>query len=294
MRKELVLIIGSTGMLGQALSHALARHNIPHTGVARKNANKDIDVTKPYALSQLIHELNPTMIINAAALTNLTECEGNPLTAYDINARMPGKLAELCKQKNIYLIQISTDHYYIHDTIVQHKETDAITLVNEYAATKYLGECLVATNSSSLIIRTNIVGFRQWGDGKLTFVESVIKKFLRNEHHDLFYDYYTSSIDVSHFAKVLIDFIKIKPCGVYNIGSTTVASKKDFIKAIANKFKFTFASVKDVSTNDSLAIQRATNLGLNVAKAESLLGYSLPDIDKVVYSLYAHYVSLKG
>lgn len=289
MNRERVLIIGSTGMLGQALSKTLSKHHVTHWGIARKNTELCIDITDKTALRNTISQLNPTIIINAAALTDLHYCEDKPLLAYDINARAAGHLANICQENAIYLIHISTDHFYL-DTHLKHSELDPITLVNEYAKTKYLGECLASLNPASLIIRTNIVGFRHWGSNQLTFVESIIDKFSKNEHFNLFYDYYTSSIDVYSFSNILLDLSQIRASGIFNVGCNDIFSKKQFIIAFADKFNLVLKSMTDVSVNSFLSVKRATNLGLDVSKAETLLGYSFPKLDTVLSNLFSEYV----
>ncbi len=59
-------------------------------------------------------------------------------------------------------MQISTDHYFCGQGDLKHDESAPVTLLNEYARTKYAGEAFALTNPEACVIRTNVVGFRGW------------------------------------------------------------------------------------------------------------------------------------
>ena len=162
-----ILLLGSNGMLGKTIYKKLTSLETEVSTVARSNADYCFDLTDDARLESCIKEERPAVVINAAAIVDIEFCEKNPGLAYQINTRIPGVLADICKRKNIYLVHISTDHYYCGDGSRKHKETDPVTLVNEYARTKYLGEQLILAHKDSLILRTNIIGFK--GDKKKTY-----------------------------------------------------------------------------------------------------------------------------
>lgn len=277
------LVLGSTGLLGRALMKEARNRGVVAVGLARRNADRTCDITDDRSLAQLIREERPAVIINAAALVNLDECERHPGNAYVINARPAGVLAELAREVGAYLVQISTDHYYQGDGTRRHLETEPVRLVNEYARSKYLGEVLALQNLEALVLRTNLVGFRGWKDS-LTFVEGVIEALREGRSLTLFEDYYTSSIEVGQLSRCLLDLVGKRPRGVMNLGSCEVFSKKDFIESLASRFGFSLANTATGSVS-SLASPRASSLGLNVEHAESVLGYRLPTLVEVIDSI---------
>ncbi|MDR0870748.1 MAG: sugar nucleotide-binding protein, partial [Planctomycetaceae bacterium] len=140
-----ILVIGSSGMLGQALRREIERRGLPFAGIAKGAVNtgeQDIDITDSAALLAALNQTAPDIIINTAAIVDCNVCENNPGLAYRINARPSSVFADWTKKHNAYYVYISTDHYYTGDGNKQHKETDAVTLLNEYARTKYVGEVL--------------------------------------------------------------------------------------------------------------------------------------------------------
>lgn len=283
-----IMLIGSTGLLGKSIISKFRKKNIEIVGIARKQSNINIDITSDILLEECFNEIKPDIVINSAAIVNLSYCEKNKLDAYLINARSVSKLAELCAKYKSYFIQVSTDHYYINDTMKQHKETDVITLVNEYARTKYLGECFASLYNNSLVVRTNIVGFK----GNIetpTFLEWVINSIHTKRNMTLFEDFYTSSIHVKQLADIILDLIKIRPTGTINVASSEVKNKKEFILEFAKQIKASDMKFETGTVKKIIEINRAESLGLDVKKVENILGYSMPGFDQVIDSIVKEY-----
>ncbi|MBW7474980.1 SDR family oxidoreductase [Paenibacillus oenotherae] len=284
-----MLLIGATGMLGQALRQEAASRGYQVIGAARHGADLSLDIRNDGELREIVIANRPDIIINTAALINLLECSTNHDLAYRVNARSVGLLAHLAREMEAYFVQISTDHYYTGGGSNQHAELSEVNLVNDYARTKYAGEAFALTNPDALVVRTNIVGFRGRAEAP-TFVEWVIHTLKKQAPITLFDDFYTSSIDVRQFSKILMDVMLLKQKGIVNIASSEVCSKKEFIEKLAKKFEMNIshADVDSVRTIKD-GIIRAESLGLDVSLVESLLGYRMPDSDSVIESLYAEY-----
>lgn len=275
-----ILLLGSTGLLGNNIMRVFSKQNIELFGVARSAADINFDLTDEVLLSRCFTEIRPDVVINAAAIVSLAFCETQPLQAYEINTRMISKLVELCEGQKSYFIQISTDHFYLNDGDKSHNESTSVKIVNEYARTKYLGECLANTYENSLVVRTNIVGLR--GRPAIpTFLEWAIKSLETKNKMMLFDDFYTSSIHAGQLAYLLLEVLKVRPNGILNLASSEVRNKKDFIMKLAEKIHrqgvFEWGSVKSMR-----GVMRAESLGLDVGNAENLLGHSLPDFECVM------------
>lgn len=283
-----ILLIGSTGMLGQALYKFFTYKNHKVTTVSRKKADINIDLLESCNLIRsIIIEEKYDIVINAAANINLLNCEENPGNAYKLNARIPSILSEACKISGSYFIQISTDHYYLNSNIL-HEETYPITLLNEYAKTKYFGEILTLQNPESLVIRTNIVGFRN--ASQPTFVEWIINQ-LENDNELFGYtDFFTSSIDVYSFSEILYQVILQNQTGILNIATKDVISKYEFIMRLSTLFGKT-SLVKKGSLNDlNQNVKRGNTLGLSTNKLSNIIDSSLiPTSQQVINRLFSIY-----
>lgn len=285
-----ILILGSTGMLGQAFMKVAKSRNLDCYGMAESGADFNFDVQNDQDLINLIKELKPDVVINTIAIVSIEKCEANPSLAYLINSRPVSIIAKLCSDVGAYFIQVSTDHFFVGDKDKKHSEVDRVNLVNEYARTKYAAEQFALIYLNSLVVRTNIVGFR--GDLKApTFIEWAINALQNRAQMVLFNDFFTSSIDVASFVNVIFDKVcKIKPTGIINLASSDVCSKKYFITCLSDRLNF---DVKTHSIESSVFTLnpniRAESLGLDVSLAEQVLNCKLPTVDKVVDNLVSEY-----
>lgn len=275
-----LLVIGATGLLGQAIVRIGRGLGHDVTGLARENADINLDVRDVNAFKAAVAAVNPDYVVNSAAIVNLGVCEADPCLAYMVNARPAGILADLANQSGFKNIYVSTDHYFVGDDNIVHDEHARVVLVNEYARTKYLGECLANMEGASLVLRTNIVGAR-WRKGMPTFTEWAIDALLRRTPLTLFNDVFTSPIHVDDFAIAMFRLIAKGAFGTINLAAREVSSKKQFIEALARQLNITL-DWASTGSGECLSPQRANSLGLDVSRAECLLGYQLPGLDDTV------------
>ncbi len=279
------VIFGATGMLGRALVKEAAGRGISYIACADSGSEVNFDITNDSDLKDFIIQAKPEVLINTCAIVDHKFCDENPGIAYKVNARPSALLAQMASEYKFKYIYISTDGYFNGLKNTPNKEDANIMLLNEYARTKYTGETFTLTCSDALVLRTNIVGFR--GDkSKPTFVEWAISALKNMESMILFDDYYTSSISVTQFSKALFDLLTLPnpPKGVLNLASSQISSKKEFIYELAAQFGFKTDNTRTGSVN-SLASRRADSLGLDVSKAQAMLGYKLPDLKAVIAQL---------
>ncbi len=275
-------------MLGQSLMNEIKTRGFEVTGIARNGADVSCDISNDEELESIISSINPHILINCAAIVNLTKCEDNPGHAYLVNSRPSSIMSEISRKAGIYFVQISTDHYYTGDCHKKHSENHPVHLMNEYARTKYAAEVFALTNPNSLVVRTNVVGFRH--DLKApTFLEWVIQNLQKKSVMTLFDDYYTSSIHVNQFSTALMDIIETRFCGVLNLASRDVFSKKEFICALSDRMAYSLDNTVIGSVFDIGGTPRAESIGLDVTKAEQILGYELPTLDEVITSIIKEY-----
>ena len=283
-----ILLLGATGLLGQALVHEAQVRGVAVIGIARRGCEHSLDLADGRQILELMELTAPDIVINAAGLTNLDTCEQAPAQAYAVNARAVSLVAESCRRLGCRLIQVSTDHYYTGDCDGVHDEEAQINLVNEYARTKFAGEAFALTVPDALVIRTNITGRRDWAEP--TFFEWAVNSLHSRAPLSLFDDYFTSTIDVASLGRAIFDLADARASGVINVASRQVASKREFVEAIARALciDLDWATTTSVA---KLAVPRAESAGLAVSRAEAILGYALPDLSAVVAALTAEEVA---
>ncbi len=274
-------------MLGQALLSEAGMRALRAAGAARSGADHACDLTDAAAVMKLVTGLAPKLVVNAAALTDLNACEADPGLAYRINARAVAILAEACRAAGSRLLQVSTDHFFSGDGADRHDEVAPVRLVNEYARSKYAGEAFALALPGTLVLRTNITGFRAWA-GKPTFAEWLIGAIERDETMTLFEDFWTSTMDAPGFARAALDLSAAGAAGLLNLASREVANKRMFAEAMARALgcRPTRATAGSVA---ALPVRRAESAGLDVHVAEAILGRALPGLDDVTAALVSEY-----
>jgi len=129
------LLIGNTGQLGWELERA----PLPPCELTAVDYPQ-IDLLDPDSIRHWIGEIQPDLILNAAAYTAVDQAEAEPDMAQAINGVAPGVLAELAKPLDAILIHFSTDFVFDGRKGEPYREEDPPLPVNTYGRTKLAGE----------------------------------------------------------------------------------------------------------------------------------------------------------
>jgi dTDP-4-dehydrorhamnose reductase len=292
-----IAIIGGTGLLGSNLLRLYSKQNYHVKSFSREDSENirkyDNNLVDFYNIK---NELNlyfkswkPDIIINTIAIVNLEKCENNIDEAFRVNCTIARDIASVAKQNNSYFIHISTDHYF-NDDILKHNENSKVILLNNYAKTKYQAENeVLKIYSNSLIVRTNIIGFRR--RTAKSFFEWLVESLEQDISINLFTNFMTSPISVNELGHILLLCYKKKIFGIYNIASSEVISKYNFGIKVAEKFNYKKDNIHKLEIcNNFGGFKRALTLGLNVSKIENDLKIKMPTIDDTLDILYKEYL----
>jgi dTDP-4-dehydrorhamnose reductase len=291
-----VAIIGGTGLLGSNLIKLLSKkYDVKaFSRESSRNVSQSFNNIVDFNflednLCRYFVDWSPDIIINTVAVVDLQQCEDSYSMAYSINCGITAQLAKIASKLNSYFIHISTDHYY-NDDLKTHDELQDVTLLNNYAKTKYNAEEKVLENiDNALIVRTNIIGFRR-REAK-SFFEWLIDSLKKEEKIDLYTNFYTSPISVNQLGEILIKCHQSQITGIYNIASSEVIDKYSFGIKTANEFGFPVKNIiaKELKYNNIFGLKRALTLGLNVSKIERALQIKMPTISETINSLHDEY-----
>ena len=236
-----ILITGGSGFLGNNLYRYFKEK---YSVFALVNKKKTKNITKEFIvncnalnykdLRNKILQISPDIIINTIGLANVELSEFNIKLANSINIDTALNLTKISKENKIKFIHISTDHLYGN---INKKKTEKskVTLLNNYAKTKYKADIKVLKHMpSSLIIRTNFFGNSSTGK---TFVEKIIKSLMQKKKIKLFDDVFFTPVYINELANFINQLILINAKGIYNIATDEVISKYNFGIMVANMFR---------------------------------------------------------
>lgn len=287
-----VAIIGGTGLLGSNLTKLLSKkYDVKaFSRVRSKNVcgslNNIIDFNfLEDSLYRHFVNWKPDIIINTIAVINLQQCENSYSMAEYINCGIAAQLAKIASKFNSYFIHISTDHYY-NDNLKIHNEEQDMTLLNNYAKTKYNAEeKVMECSKDALIVRTNIIGFRR--RNAKSFFEWLLESLKRGDEVDMYTNFYTSPMSVNQLGEILMKCYQKKINGIYNIASSEVIDKYSFGIKTAKKFELSTDNIAAKELDNTTGkLKRALTLGLDVSKIEAALQIKMPTVEETLDSLY--------
>ncbi|GAB4576899.1 MAG: dTDP-4-dehydrorhamnose reductase [Roseibium sp.] len=280
-----VLVLGASGMAGKAIVDMGKSLGYDIVGASRKGPDIEVDVEDEADLVGKIREIEPRLIINTVADVSVARCEADPGRSWRVNARPAAFLAELSKELRCKFLHVSTDHYFSGDGRCKHAEDHPVTLLNEYARTKFAAEALALSAPGAVVIRTNIVGFRPEIGG--TFAEWCLDVIRNDKEATLFDDQFVSSIDIWNFADCVWKLAVSGFSGVINVASRDVFSKAEFALRLAKAEGRTLTRAKIGSVGQQ-GTRRPDSLGLDTSLAESVTGREMPSLDEVVQAIHRY------
>lgn len=148
-----ILVLGRSGQVGTALTKSLQ-------GLGELIAldRAQLDLTNPDAIRTTLRELQPQIVINAAAYTAVDAAESDQAMAFQINAVAPRVMAEESERLGAALIHYSTDYVFDGGKQGAWMEDDATAPLSVYGHSKLAGEqAITDVGGTHLILRTSWV-----------------------------------------------------------------------------------------------------------------------------------------
>jgi len=148
-----ILVLGRSGQVGTALTQSLQ-------GLGELIAldRAQLDLTNPDAIRTTLREMQPQIVINAAAYTAVDAAESDQAMAFQINAVAPRVMAEESERLGAALIHYSTDYVFDGGKQGAWMEDDATAPLSVYGHSKLAGEqAITDVGGTHLILRTSWV-----------------------------------------------------------------------------------------------------------------------------------------
>ena len=142
-----IVVFGSTGQLG----YELIREFGPLGNVV-PITRRDVDLSDLPAVAELLQTLRPTLIINAAAYTNVDHSEVEPSLAFAINSDAPRVMAEMAAELNCGILHYSTDYVFDGRKQTPYCESDPTGPLNVYGESKLRGELAVRDSGAHYVV----------------------------------------------------------------------------------------------------------------------------------------------
>lgn len=175
-RQQCLVLIGAKGMLAQAVAKSAIKHYVL---VCLEHS--DLDITDYDQVFSTLAEIEPDVIVNCAAYTNVDDCEIEETLAMRVNGTGPGNLARVAQKMDATLVHVSTDYVFSGEKSEPYVEVDITAPRSAYGRSKLAGEqSIIASGLESFfILRTSWL----YGPGGNNFVETITR--LANDREEL-------------------------------------------------------------------------------------------------------------
>lgn len=168
-----VLVTGGNGQVGWELQQTKPEH----VELFAFNST-ELDITNVDQVNQRFEEVQPDVVINAAAYTAVDKAEEEPKKAFLVNATGAENIANACAKSNARMIHISTDFVFDGKKNTPYKTDDITNPLNIYGKSKLEGEAIIRKTLVDYgIVRTSWL-YSHTNDN---FVKSMLRLFRQRE-----------------------------------------------------------------------------------------------------------------
>jgi dTDP-4-dehydrorhamnose reductase len=282
-----VLVLGATGMLGNAVFQVLSSSPALSVIGTVRNAKaidsfdsaikgrliSGVDVLDQDSLVDVFERSKPDVVINCIGLIKQLSSAKDPLSVLPINAMLPHRLAKLCALTGSRLIHISTDCVF-SGRKGMYKENDVSDAEDLYGKSKYIGE--VVDRPHAITLRTSIIGH------ELNSQSSLIDWFLsQSESVKGFSKTVFSGLPTVELARVILDFVIPQPAlqGLYHVSAEPI-DKLTLLRHVAKIYQKEISIVPD----EQLQIDRS----LDSSRFRAATGYAPPQWPDLIEAMRAN------
>jgi dTDP-4-dehydrorhamnose reductase len=223
-----ILVFGENGQVARALHNHLADKAV--------FVGRDIaDFMQPDDCIKLVHKLQPEIIINAVAYTQVDKAESEVELAMQINAHTPHQIALAAKEIGAVLVHYSTDYVFDGKGDAPFTENMPTNPLNIYGKSKCLGEELIANvGGKYLIFRTSWV----YDEVGKNFFTTMLRLGAEREQLKVVADQVGAPSYAPHLAGATMQAVENAqskeqfPCGIYHMCGAGETSWHGFAEAI--------------------------------------------------------------
>lgn len=232
-----VLITGAKGQLGSELGCCLANMQAEIGPISKAYADAQVflcdsstlDIADKDAVSKAFQEIEPDIVFNCAAFTNVDGCELNEDAAYSVNATGPENLAQAAKVCGAKLVHVSTDYVFPGTEPTPCIEDDEPAPISAYGRTKLAGEIAVRKNCDEyFIVRTAWL----YGYSGKNFVKTMIGLGKKFDEVTVVNDQLGNPTSANDLAYTILKLALTDDYGIYHATNEGTCSWAEFAAAI--------------------------------------------------------------
>ncbi len=278
------VVVGGSGQLGVELVKTFRARGWEVTGFPRAA----LDISDRAEVERRMAEIEPSVIVNAAAYNQVDVAEKEPQAAFFANSLGVRNLALACRNIDAQMVHFSTDYVFDGAAGRPYTEEDTPRPLGAYAISKLAGEmCAQAYLDAPLIIRTSgVFGPQGLRTARGNFIELMLRLAGTQPVIRVVEDHVASPTFAPALASRTVDLVERKCFGVFHAGGGTPISWFAFARLI---FEVAGLRPELKPTNEReyrTAARRPRYSALSNAKMESEGVAPFPPLEETVRSYF--------
>lgn len=280
-----IAITGSNGLLGQHLVNLLLHKQYHVIGIGKGEDRTgfgsnprykyySVDVASASGIRDVFFNERPAVMVHAAAMTQLDECEQEPKKCYATNVEGTAHAiaaAETCCE---HLVYVSTDFVFDGEK-GNYSENDETAPISYYGYTKQLAESFVQVAKIPwTIVRTCLVYGNTISGTRSNIISWVRKSLEEDKEIQVVSDQFRTPTYVEDLANGILLIIEKKAAGVYHLSGKDLLTPYQMALYTADYLKLDKKKIKRVDASSFVQpARRPPKTGFNISRARNDLGY---------------------
>jgi dTDP-4-dehydrorhamnose reductase len=280
-----ILITGANGLLGQHLVKILlaknyqvfatgkGEHRLAFTQNERYSYH-EMDIADGNSVSKVMSSVQPEVVIHAAAMTQVDDCELNPQQCERTNVQGTANVLMESELNSQHFIYISTDFVFDGEK-GNYAEEDELKPISYYGFTKMQAEAIVQTSEIAWsIVRTCLVYGNVLQGTRSNIISWVRDNLQQGKNIRVVSDQFRTPTYVEDLAKGILLIIEKKAKGIYHLSGKDLLTPYDIAQQTADLLHLDKNKIEKVDASTfTQPGKRPLKTGFRIEKARQDLGY---------------------
>lgn len=279
-----ILATGATGLVGSRFVEMFKdKYN-----VVNMDLTTGVDITRGETFKPFFDAHPGAMaLIHLAAFTDtnkaFAETGDKNGVCYKVNVDGTKNIADICKERGIHLIHVSTDFVFDGQQDTPYLEDQPLSPIEWYGQTKAIAEEVVKESGASYSIVRLAYPYRANFDLKPDLIKKIRTGLESGKLYPQFTDTIITPTLIDDIARAFDKLIELKPQGIFHTVGSDSLSPFELAKKVAVAYGFDPNIVKEGSLTEYLKTASrpfARKVAMSNQKSTDLLGLHFMTIDE--------------
>lgn len=284
-----ILATGATGLVGSRFVEMFE----DKYEVINMDLTTGVDITKPETFKSFFDKYpDAKTLIHLAAFTDtnkaFAETGDKSGICYKVNVEGTKNIADICKDRGIHLIHVSTDFVFDGQQTTPYLEESPQSPIEWYGETKALAEQVVTDSGTSYSIVRLSYPYRANFDAKPDLIKKIHAGLESGKLYPQFTDTIITPTFIDDIARAFDKLVELRPQGIFHTVGSDSISPYELAKKISTTYGFDPGLVKEGSLTEYLSTAArpfARTVIMSNKKSSDILDLHFATIDEGLFAI---------